>query len=185
MQNLLKLNPQRAMLLIIDVQEAFVSPIKRSKRVIRQCVTMVKAAQLLEVPITVSEQYPKGLGRTVSELQKELDKNQLYPDKTTFSCMAEEKCKEEILKQGRSQIIVAGIEAHVCVLQTVLDLLELGRDVFVLADAVSSRNNFDCKYALSRMAESGAIVTTTETVILEMTVGSKHPQFKSIQKLIK
>ena len=185
MQNMLKLNPQRAMLLIIDVQEAFVEPIKKCKKVIKNCVTLSKAAQLLDLPVVATEQYPKGLGHTVCDIQKVLGKTQCYCDKTSFSCMAEDKCRNAILATGRNQIIITGVEAHVCVLQTVLDLLELGKDVFVLADAVSSRDVFDNDYALKRMADAGAIVTTTETVILEMTGGSKHPQFKAIQKLIK
>ena len=185
MQNLLKLNPHRAMLLIIDVQKAFVEPIKKSKKVIKKCVILVQAARILGLPIVATEQYPKGLGSTVSDIKMVLGKKQFYPDKTSFSCMGDEKCRNEILKQGRSQVIVAGLESHVCVLQTVLDLLEAGKDVFVLADAVGSRDNEESEYALSRMADSGAIVTTAETVILEMTADSKHPQFKSLQKLIK
>ena len=185
MYNSFKLNSQRAMLLIVDVQEAFVEPIKKSKRIIKKSVTLAKAAKILKLPVVATEQYPKGLGKTVPDIVKVLGTDQAYPDKTSFSCVGEDKSRNGILKTGRSQVIVVGVEAHVCVLQTVLDLLELEKDVFVMADAVGSRNELDSEMALKRMADAGAIITTVETAILEMTGGSKHPEFKSLQKLIK
>lgn len=170
-------------LLIVDVQEKLVPMIANYDRMLGNCRRLIQGAKILEVPVFATEQYPKGLGHTVAPLAELLDS---VPEKLRFSCA-------EVLDWGlaakqadnRFQIVVAGIEAHVCVLQTVLDLLAGGFQVFVPADAISSRGEFDWKIALDRMSSGGATITTTESVLFEWCERSGTPEFKQISQLIK
>jgi nicotinamidase-related amidase len=170
-------------LLIVDVQEKLVPMIANYDRMLGNCRRLIRGAKILEVPVFATEQYPKGLGRTVAPLAELLDS---VPEKLRFSCA-------EVLDWGlaaeqadnRFQIVVAGIEAHVCVLQTVVDLLAGGFQVFVPADAISSRGEFDWKIALDRMSTGGAVITTTESVLFEWCERSGTPEFKQISQLIK
>ncbi|MEX0716435.1 MAG: hydrolase [Planctomycetaceae bacterium] len=172
-----------ARLLIVDVQEKLVPAIPVREKLIRNCRRLIEAARLFDVPVAATEQYPRGLGGTVRELAELIDE---IPDKARFSCA-------EVLNWGpaaeqredRWQVIVAGMEAHVCVLQTVLDLLSLGYRVFVVADAVASRGKLDWRIALERMAASGAIITTTESVLFEWCEVSGTPEFKEVSRLVK
>ena len=170
-------------LLIVDVQDKLVPMISHHERMVGNCRRLIQGANLLNVPVFATEQYPKGLGHTVPPLAELLG---TIPDKQRFSCA-------EVLAWGlaaeqadnRFQIVVAGIEAHVCVLQTVLDLLACGFQVFVPADAVSSRGELDWKIALDRMSSGGAVITTTESVLFEWCEKSGTPEFKQISQLIK
>jgi len=170
-------------LLIVDVQEKLVPMIANYERMIGNCRRLIQGAKILDVPVFATEQYPKGLGHTVAPLAELLGS---VPDKLRFSCV-------EVLDWGlageqtdnRYQIVVAGIEAHVCVLQTVLDLLAGGFQVFVPADGISSRGELDWKIALERMSSGGAVITTTESVLFEWCERSGSPEFKQISQLIK
>jgi isochorismate hydrolase len=170
-------------LLIVDVQEKLVPSIANSERMLANCRQLIRGAAILNVPVFATEQYPKGLGHTVPVLAELLAS---IPEKQRFSC-------SEVLNWGlaaeqadnRFQIVVAGIEAHVCVLQTVLDLLAAGFQVFVVADAISSRDEFDWQIALNRMSDSGATIVTTESVLFEWCEVSGTPEFKQISQLIK
>lgn len=170
-------------LLIVDVQEKLVPKIFELDRLLVNCRTLIQGAKILGVPVRATEQYPKGLGSTVPQLAGLLDRP---AQKLRFSCA-------EILDWGmaaeqadhRYQVVVAGMEAHVCVLQTVLDLLASGFQVFVPADAVSSRSELDWKIALDRMAGTGATIVTTESVLFEWCEVSGTPEFKQISQLIK
>ncbi len=179
-----KLDNEKAMLLIIDVQQAFMGPIKKMKTVVQKTAILAKAANVLSLPVLVTEQYPKGLGNIVKVVAESLGEHSLF-EKTSFSCMADPQIKQAIEDKQRSQVIIAGVEAHVCVLQTTLDLLAAGKEVFIVTDAVSSRDSQDRKTALNRMSKAGAIITTTETTVMELIGGSRHEHFKVIQALIK
>ena len=170
-------------LLIVDVQEKLVPLIPTADRLIHNCRRLMVGAEIMHVPIFVTEQYPKGLGKTVESLRN-LAGN--IPEKLRFSC-AESLNWGTAAEQtdSRFQIVVAGIEAHVCVLQTVLDLLADGFQIFVVADAVASRGEFDWKIALDRMAASGASIVTTESVLFEWCECSGTAEFKQISQLIK
>lgn len=177
------LDAAQSRLLIIDVQEKLVPVINGSETVIQQCQRLIQGAQLLNVPVTATEQYPQGLGPTVQCLAE------LVPDRSSkieFSCRS---CLDWIdcgtEPEARFRVVVAGIEAHVCVLQTVLDLLSFGFRVYVVADAVSSRKLFDREIALQRMAASGAVITTTEAVLFEWCERAGSPEFKQISRLIR
>ena len=178
------LSADQACLLVVDVQEAFEGHIYEMGRVIERTKVLIEAAKLLEVPIIVTEQYPKGLGRTVKQLQEVLDQTNYY-DKVTFSCCQDEAIKDAVTVVGRRQALLAGIETHVCITQTAYDLQAMNIAPYIAVDAVSCRRPLDGKIAMERMRNDGVAMTTSEAAIMEMTVTSKNPAFKGISKLIK
>jgi len=170
------LNRDRAALLVVDVQEGFRS-YESFAGVAGACAKLVQAARILDVPRVVSEQYPKGLGRTAPEVELE-DERPI--EKTVFSA-----ARAEGFDLGeRDQAVVCGIETHVCVSQTVHDLLERGIEVHVPADAVGSRHGIDYERGLERLERAGAVVTTVEAALFELLERAGTPEFKAVQKLI-
>jgi nicotinamidase-related amidase len=182
-QNILRLG--ETAFLIIDVQEAFRNSIVRSNEIIRLIAVLVRAAELLKVPVLVTEQYPKGLGKTVREIAEALPAETEIIEKTTFSSCGARQFVEKLEQIGAKQIVVAGIEAHVCVNQTVHDLLANGFQVHLLVDCISSRHPENMGIALAKMQQSGAILSTVEMALFELMRDSRHEQFKAVQKLIK
>lgn len=178
------LSAEECVLLVVDVQEAFVGHVAEMERVIERSEVMIRAARLLGLPIVVSEQYPDGLGATVKQIAEALGDCRRYA-KTSFSCWGDPAVKEAIQATGRKEVLLVGIETHVCIAQTALGLAADGFRAAVAVDAVSSRRESDAKVALERMARAGVVLTTTEAAIMEMTVSSKHPAFREISKLIK
>ena len=178
------LSQENAMLLVVDLQDAFLNHIKNINDVIERSCLMIKAAQLLEIPIVVTEQYPQGLGRTAETIQNVLGETTYY-DKLAFGCLADDTINSVVTKNQRQQIIVIGIETHVCISQTVHDLLAHNLLPFIATDAVSSRHKIDHKTALRRMQHAGATITTTEAALFEMMASSKHNVFRDISKLVK
>lgn len=174
-------------LLIVDMQEKLMPAIPVAQQVIANCVTLVKAARLLGPPVFATEQYPRGLGGTVTPLAELLGE---LPDKVRFSCTevldwSTAAESEDFALRDRHKVVVAGIEAHVCVLQTVLDLMAAGYHVYVPADAVASRHKLDWRVALDRMAAHGAVITTTESVLFEWCELAGSAEFKEISRLVK
>jgi nicotinamidase-related amidase len=167
----------QAALLVVDVQEAF-RPYGSFAQVAANCAKLMQGARILDVPRMVSEQYPKGLGHTASELG--LADEPIF-EKTVFSAARAEGFNLE----GRRQAIVCGIETHVCVSQTVHDLLAAGVEVHVPADAVGSRHELDYERGLERMQRAGAVVSTVEAVLFELLERAGTPEFKAVQGLIK
>jgi nicotinamidase-related amidase len=168
-------------LLVIDVQERLMTRIPGAVGLVRNIAFLIDAARLLHLPVLATEQYPKGLGPTVPELASRLPER---PDKVGFSCCAIPSVTETLHREARPKVVLAGIEAHVCVLQTGLDLLAQGFRVYVPADAVASRYAIDQEMALRRLERAGAILTTSETAVFEWLGGSSHPQFKPISALV-
>jgi len=167
---------ERATLLVVDVQEGFRS-YDTFAPVASACAKLVQAARILAVPALVSEQYPKGLGHTAPEVGL-VDERRI--EKTVFSAARAEGFDLD----GRDQAIVCGIEAHVCVSQTVHDLLDRGVEVHVPADGVGSRHDIDYRRGLERMERAGAIVGTVEASLFELLERAGTPEFKAVQKLI-
>lgn len=163
-------------LVVVDVQEGFRS-YASFEAVVRACSKLVGGARILEVPLIVSEQYPKGLGHTAPEVGLG-DEHRI--EKTVFSAVR----AEGFDLSGRTQAIVCGIETHVCVSQTVHDLLDRGMDVHVPADAVGSRHQLDYERGLERLEQAGAIVSTVESVLFELLERAGTPEFKAVQRLI-
>jgi nicotinamidase-related amidase len=168
-------------LLVIDVQEKLIPKIQAADIVVQNTAFLIDAAHLLQMPVQATEQYPKGLGPTVPELAQRVP---VRPDKVAFSCCAIPAVVENFRREARPKVVLAGIETHVCVQQTALDLLARGFQVFVSVDAVGSRYAIDHEMALRRMEKAGAILTTTETCVFEWVGGAGHPQFKQISKLV-
>lgn len=170
-------------LLVIDLQERLVPAIDGGDRVVANAVKLVTAADLLGVPVSATEQYPKGLGPTVAAL---ID---LLPDRTEkidFSCLNSVDWNTDGSDpEARFKVVIAGVESHVCVQQTVLDLLAHGFRVYVAADAVGSRSAIDREVALQRMALSGAVITTTEAILFEWCERAGSDTFKAISRLVK
>lgn len=179
------LSAEQAVLLVIDIQDAFMPHIHEMERVIERSRILIEAAKLLGVPIIVSQQYPKGLGQTVETITQALGDSAQYLDKVSFSCGQDEALVEAIEATDRQQVLLCGIESHVCVLQTAFDLLAQEKQVYIAVDAVSSRLPADREVALKRMFKAGIISTTAEAAIMEMMVSSKHPAFKELSRLIK
>jgi nicotinamidase-related amidase len=178
------LSADEAFLVVIDVQERFRSLQKEFERMVAGSVRLVRAFRLLELPILVTEQYPKGLGHTVRELEDVLGESRAHA-KTCFSSCGSEEFSRSLRELGRRQALVCGIEAHVCVSQTVHDLLQSGFTVQVAVDAVESRNPLDREVALRRMERSGAVLTTSEAAAFELLGDAKNPKFKDVQALFK
>lgn len=176
------LDTKNSLFLMIDIQEKLVAATGAAKAV-QNAKKLLKTAEILEIPIFITEQYPKGLGGTVGEL-KEFCKDNIF-EKTSFSALAEENIAQAITHTKCSQVILFGIESHICVYQTALDLISKNYEVHVVCDASASRDDFQHKCALSLMESAGVKVTTAEIVIFELLKTSKHPNFKEIQGLIK
>jgi nicotinamidase-related amidase len=175
------LTADAAALLVIDVQDKLMAKIPGAGAVIANIAFLLDAARALEIPAAATEQYPRGLGPTVPDLAKRLPER---PDKTAFSSCAVPSIVEGLRAAGRSKILLAGIETHVCVLHTALDLLDLGFGVYIAADAVASRSVVDHDVALRRLERAGAVLTTAEGAAFEWVGGSAHPRFKQISLLV-
>lgn len=174
------LEPANSALMVIDIQEKLMPAIAGAERVITNASRLVGTARLMEIPMLATEQYPQGLGATVPDL---LGNDIAVHSKTTFDGMRTPEIRQAI-PQGK-RIVVAGCEAHVCVLQTVLGLLDAGFDVAVVQDATGSRLDENHKAACRRMEEHGAELVTTEMVIFEWLGDARHPAFKDVMKLVK
>lgn len=173
-----------AALLVIDVQEKFRSVQQGFEDMLAGCIKLVKTFQILDLPIWVTEQYPKGLGKTVPELTEVLQPTEAL-EKTAFSSYGCEGLPELISQSKRRTILVCGIETHVCVNQTVHDLLAADYRVHVAVDAIESRHAINREVALKKMEQSGAVLTTTEMAAFELLVDAKNKKFKEVQALFK
>lgn len=178
------LSPENSVLICIDYQEKLLPKIHLAKEIIKKAVLMVKSAKVLKVPVVVTEQYPKGLGRTVAELREALGDHEPI-EKIHFNCFGSERFARELEKLGRENLLTMGIEAHVCVYQTVVEALDRGYQVYLLEDAVSSRSPEDRRIAFERMVQAGAKPSSVEMAIYEMLKAAGTPEFKEILKFVK
>jgi len=190
----LRLKKQDTVLVGIDFQERLMPAMKNNQELEAAAVKLVKGCRILGVPVIMTQQYTKGLGSTVHSIEaaltepigEEIGADEFQPvEKTSFSAMGEPAFVETLEKLGRNTVIIAGIEAHVCVQQTVIDLLDKGYTVFVANDCISSRSNTDKKYSQRRMGDAGAVGTTYESILFELCGGAKEPGFKQISALVK
>ncbi|MGI5970525.1 MAG: hydrolase [Oscillospiraceae bacterium] len=170
--------------LCVDYQERLMPAMRDGDAVISRAKLLIEGLRILNVPVIVTEQYPKGLGRTVEVLRGALgDVN--YCEKNAFSCCDDENIMKAIESSGKKNVIVFGVEAHVCVLQTVEDLIERGYNAVLAADCLSSRREADMRFALERARGSGAVLTTAEAILFELQRYAAGDTFKSISKLVK
>jgi nicotinamidase-related amidase len=170
----------RTALVVVDVQEAFRTVVLDFDRVAAGAATLVRGARVLDLPVIVTQQYPKGLGATVPELAEHLDGIEPI-DKVCFSAAA----ADGFDLQGRDQALICGIESHVCVSQTAHDLLDRGVEVHVARDAVSSRTEENRELGLHKMEGAGAVVTSVETALFELLGAAGTDEFKQVQALVK
>ena len=173
-----------ALFLFIDLQERFVPSIADITQVVARAHVLARGIRALDLPFLVTEQYPRGLGVTLPEIRAAL--GAVAPiEKTAFSCLRAEGVCEALARSGRQSVVVVGIEAHVCVLQTVLDLIVAGCGVWVCADAVGSRAPSDRLTALAQMDRAGAVVTSVEAVLFELLGDARAEHFREVQAIVK
>ncbi len=172
-----RLDPKKAALLIVDVQVKLFPLVEHPCEMMEKQALLIKGCKLAHVPVYATEQYTKGLGETIDSLKSLIDSKNILPEKTRFSGAS--------ILPDYQQWIVAGIEAHVCVQQTVYDLVQAGKQVVVVNDAISSRSIYDFSTAIAEIRDYGARLSSTEAVIFELLQDSKHPNFKSFSQLIK
>jgi nicotinamidase-related amidase len=177
-----RLTGRHGALLVVDLQGKLMTRMTDRDRVVSNVVGLVRGARVLSVPVWATEQYPSGLGPTVAEVAALIPDR---PGKTTFHCCAVPQLLEQLYGRHVRHVTIAGIEAHVCVAQTALELLDMGFRVQVPADAVTSRRRVDWEFALRRLEHAGAVVSTTESVLFEWTETADRPEFKAISDLVK
>lgn len=179
------LDPATAELWVIDIQDKLLPMISEADAVAFHATLMIDAAKAIGLPIVYTEHYPKGLGKTDADVRESIGESATRFEKTIFSACGPEEVREHVVQSGRRQIIIVGLEAHICVQQTVLELLRRGCRPFVCADAVGSRHDLDYDIALLRMQQAGAVITTVESVVYELMHDAGHPAFKQVVALIK
>ncbi len=182
-----RLESRDTLLVVIDIQERLIPHIHESESVIGNASRLIRGCHILDVPTIVTEQYTKGLGSTIDAVRGALDETTGYDpiEKMCFSSYGFSPFAESIRSSGRHSLLLCGIEAHVCVYQTAMDLLEAEYDVHIVADAVSSRNPSNHDLALRRLSAEGARITSTEMALFELCVESGTDRFKAISRLVK
>lgn len=180
----MRIDAIRSALLLIDLQERLMPAMEGPAHVVARCAILIEAARRLDVPVLATRQYPKGLGGIVAPLAGLLDAQECH-DKLAFSAFAEPAGREALLRPGRDRFVVAGVESHVCVLQTALDLLGEGYAVAVVADAVASRREESRALALERLRRHGAEIVNTEMVVFEWLGRAGTEEFRALSPLIR
>jgi len=183
-RNPIILKKEKTALLIIDLQERILPVIRNYETVLENTVKLIKGFKAMQLPIYFTEQYPNGLGPTSQKILEELSGYTAY-QKMSFSCFGAENLFDEFHKKKLSQVVICGVESHVCVQQTVLDLMANDYQINVAADAVSSRKEIDYNIALKRMRTLGAEITTAESILFELLEICGTPEFKEVSKIVK
>ena len=178
----MRIEKEKAIFLLIDVQEKLYPHMENKEALVTKTVTLLSGLAALDVPAVAARQHPQGLGDTIEQLRPYFGG---YYDKKDFSCCGHEDLMAKVAETGRKQVIIAGIEGHICVLQTALDLKTLGFQPVVVVDAISSRSRQDYDIALRRMEQEGVLLTTVESILFELCRVSGTAQFKAISKLVK
>ncbi|WP_121627289.1 hydrolase [Poseidonibacter antarcticus] len=180
----MRINVEDTVFCLVDVQERLYPHVTNKDEIEKNLITLVKGLKIHNVPFIVNEQYKKGIGETIPSLRELVDEDPHF-EKTSFSCCKNESTLEALKSSNKKVVIVAGIETHVCVLQTCIDLLEENFQVVLVTDCVTSRKQNDTDVAIKRLVQAGVIPTTYESLLFELTVNAKNPVFKEISSLIK
>ncbi len=186
-ENTAILEPENSVLVIIDIQTHLtaVMPAKVLARLQRNTGLLLNAAKTLDIPVFTTEQYPQGLGNIEPDIARLLPEGTKKYEKTSFSCTGADNFVADLAQLGRKQIILAGMEAHVCVMQTALQLMKLGYQVFVAADSICSRQRESYETALLRLRQAEVIITDAEAIMFEWIADAKHEGFKTLQALVR
>jgi nicotinamidase-related amidase len=177
-----RLTAHHGALLVVDMQEKLLAAMEDREPVVANTVRLIRGARELRMPVWATEQYPRGLGPTVGPIAELIPER---PTKLTFQCCAVPQLLEQLYGRHIRHLTLAGVEAHVCVAQTALELLDLGFRVQIAADAATSRNRLDYEFALRRMEQAGAVISTTEAVLFEWLETADRPEFKAISAMVK
>jgi nicotinamidase-related amidase len=181
----MRITAEDTMALIVDFQERLVPVIDQNEELIHNTEILIKGLQALQIPMIITQQYTKGIGMTVPALATLYGESFCYEDKVTFSCAEDEATLAKITALGKKNIILCGIEAHICVLQSVIDLIALGYNVLLVEDCVGSRKETNRSIGIRRALQEGAIPTSYESILFELTRVAKTDTFKEISRLIK
>jgi isochorismate hydrolase len=186
MNRLSRIQREEAVLVVVDVQDVLMKQMSQgvAEKVIRNIRTLLAFAKKMAFPILITEQYPKGLGPTVSDIKMELGST-LPIEKVSFSCCGVETFNEKLSQTGRKQVILSGIETHVCVLQTADDLMQTGHEVHAVADAICSRRKLDWETGLRWMEKKGAMISTTEIIAFQLMKEAGTEEFRALSKWLK
>jgi len=179
------LDGEKTVLVVVDLQETFRSPINDFAQIVSRVSMVVRGFQTLDLPIIITEQYPKGLGRTAEEILFLMPTEFEFIEKSAFSSCGASSFMEKLRATGASQVVLCGLETHICINQTAHDLLNENFEVHLLTDCVGSRFSQDKEAALRKMQMSGVVPSTVETALFELLRGAKHEQFRAIQNLVK
>ena len=179
-------NPDNSVLIVVDIQEKLCQtmPDKVIKRLVKNSTNLLTASNILEIPVIVTEQYPNGLGSTHKEIIEAIPENSNKFEKTQFSCCEADGFLGHLNSLNKHQIILIGMETHICILQTAIQLRSMDVEVFVVADAVSSRARDNYEISLKRLEQAGVVITNTESVLFEWLKDSNNNNFRSISSLI-
>jgi len=186
MDGVSRIEKEKAVLVIVDVQDVLMKNMNQevARNITRNIRTLLAFSKKMAIPVLITEQYPKGLGSTVSEIRMELG-SILPVEKLSFSCCGMVTFNEQLNQTGRKQVILTGIETHVCVLQTADDLIRTGREVHAVADAICSRRKLDWEIGLRWMEKKGAMISTTEMIAFQLLKEAGTEEFKGLSKLLK
>lgn len=174
------------LLLIIDIQEKLLNAVFNKEILYKNAITLAHCSNKMDIPVIITEQYPKGLGATCAGIKENINtsKTSIF-EKIMFNALEDEVLLKELKSKNKKEILLMGIETHICVYQTAMSLLEKGFKVTIIADACGSRTQKEYDYALNNLNDAGAKIKTTEMVVFELLKGANHPKFKEIQALIK
>ena len=175
------LSQENCYLLIVDVQEKLVPLVQNSESLIANCHWLMRLARELDIPVIVSEQYPRGLGKSVEAIRTYWVEEEVL-EKVHFSCLKDTTCRDRLADIDRPQVVIAGIESHVGILQTALELIESGKEVFVVEDAISARHDVDHRLAVERMRQAGIQIISKEIVFFEWLEQAGTDTFKALSK---
>jgi nicotinamidase-related amidase len=179
------LRTEDALLLCIDMQEPFLRSVWQRDRAVKNVGVLLDSARILRLPVVPTLQFGERMGGLIPELSRKVHSQCVPFDKLCFSCCGDPAIVSEIQRSGRKSILICGVESHICVAQTALDLVERGYAVHVAADAVTARSEENCRTGLKRMEQAGALITSTEAALYDMLGAAGTPEFKAILELIK
>lgn len=180
----MRLLPEETGAIVIDMQEKLMVAMCNSKSCEERASMLIRGLKILDIPIIITQQYTKGLGSSLSSIYEAAGMTEYY-EKTGFSCCRDVAIMDAIEKMGRKNILIMGTEAHICALQTAIDLKAVGFQPVYVVDSLASRKELDMKIGIQRAIQEGVIVTTSESVLFELTMTSKHPRFREISALVK
>lgn len=179
------LNQDECLIFVVDIQEKLINAVFNRETLAKKSEILAKASRILDIPVVLTEQYPQGLGTTIPQIKSVLSDDAKFYEKTAFNALLDETLCGDLKTLNRNQVIVIGIETHICVHQTVQALVELNYDVTVVSDCCGSRSESEYLSALDYFKTNGVDVKTTEMLLFELLKGAKHPNFKEIQTMIK